>query len=267
MKDMDMKYGINLHPLLPVRRSSEEISEMVTQLLFGELFEVTEVKPNWCNIKNRSDSYVGWVDMKMIHFVDAEEYKNLVSDNPYMVNSAFAEVKSLVDGENLYLPKGSLLYKYDRDKRKFSVSDRSYICLTGAFLLSSENPDLLLQTAESFLNAPYLWGGKSIFGIDCSGFVQVVFGLHNSALPRDAKDQFEMGQPVDYSERRAGDLAFFSGEKGNVIHVGILTEKDRIIHASGCVKTDEFHEKGIFSRELDRYTHTLCGIRRFDIIY
>lgn len=262
-----MRYSVNIHPVLPVRRSPEETSEMVTQLLFGESFKITDEDSGWCKIENDSDSYTGWIDAKMTGTLEYYDYKRIVSGKPYLTNSPLTEIKS-IDGAGLfYLTRGSLLHEYDKETREFKIGYRRYVCLTGDALLPSENPDALLHTAESFLNVPYLWGGKSIFGIDCSGFIQLIFGLHGVALPRDAKDQYMMGTSIDYSEFAANDLAFFTGKDGNITHVGMLTGNNRIIHASGCVKRDDFDEKGIFSEELRKYTHKLGGIKRLNIKY
>ena len=120
----------------------------------------------------------------------------------------------------------------------------------------------IISTAYLFLHAPYLWGGKSPFGIDCSGFTQLVYKLNGYKLPRDAYQQVELGMPLSFvEEAEAGDLAFFDNEEGKIVHVGILLGDNRIIHASGCVKTDPFDHYGIFSAERGGYTHNLRVIK------
>ncbi|MGB0522571.1 MAG: C40 family peptidase, partial [Flammeovirgaceae bacterium] len=127
---------------------------------------------------------------------------------------------------------------------------------------ATQSNDLLI-TAEAYMHTPYLWGGKSIFGIDCSGFVQQVFkAAKDIKLPRDAYQQAEHGQFVEYADATAGDLAFFENEKGRIIHVGILTDEREIIHASGRVKIDNFNPRGIISKETGKHTHKLSFIKR-----
>jgi cell wall-associated NlpC family hydrolase len=119
------------------------------------------------------------------------------------------------------------------------------------------------QIAQKFLNAPYIWGGKTPFGIDCSGLIQQIFKICGYKLYRDAWMQFNQGNPVDSIENsRPGDLAFFENDQGKVTHVGIIMEDNRIFHASGFVKIDYLDEKGIYSKELSGYSHNLKGIKR-----
>lgn len=258
----DMKYGINLQSILPVRISPDETGEQVTQLLFGEIFKVIETIPGRHKIENYADDYVGWVDAKMINFLSEDEYTAISNGCPHSVYSSFAKIRSTESHEVMYLTKGSWLHFFDKEKKRFGIGNRTYECLEGEFLLPSENPNPLIQTAKSFLNVPYLWGGKNIFGIDCSGFVQIVFGLHGLSLPRDAKDQFEKGEFVLFPNVKEGDLAFFENDEGKIVHVGIIMNKNQIIHASGKVKTDTLDAFGIYSSDFQKYTHTLAGIKR-----
>jgi cell wall-associated NlpC family hydrolase len=112
------------------------------------------------------------------------------------------------------------------------------------------------------LNTPYLWGGKSPFGIDCSGFTQVVFKTGGHKLPRDSSQQILKGKEIGLEDRRGGDLAFFTNTEGKMNHVGILMDENRIIHASGKVRIDEFDEKGIRNVEKNAYTHHFYKLKR-----
>jgi cell wall-associated NlpC family hydrolase len=119
------------------------------------------------------------------------------------------------------------------------------------------------ETAYLFLNAPYLWGGRSPFGIDCSGFTQLVYKLNGYKLPRDARQQVELGSPLSFvEEAEAGDLAFFDNEEGNIVHVGIILENQQIIHASGSVRIDKFDHYGIFHSDNKKYSHMLRVIKK-----
>jgi hypothetical protein len=115
-----------------------------------------------------------------------------------------------------------------------------------------------------FLDTPYLWGGKSMFGIDCSGFVQQVFKMFGIPLLRDAYLQAEQGSLINtMEETRLGDLAFFHNEKGRITHVGIILENNQIVHASGKVRIDKFDAKGIINYETGERTHELHSMRRY----
>ncbi len=156
----------------------------------------------------------------------------------------------------LYLPAGSSLSFLNGttcyiEKEKFEIIGQ---------IGQNESIDLV---AKSFINAPYLWGGRTHFGIDCSGFTQVVFKLKGAQLKRDASLQAQQGALINsLSDALIGDLAFFKNADGKVTHVGMLLNREHIIHASGKVKIDTIDEKGIYSEELQRYTHNLHSIKR-----
>jgi cell wall-associated NlpC family hydrolase len=121
----------------------------------------------------------------------------------------------------------------------------------------------LINTAYMYLNAPYLWGGKSVFGIDCSGFTQMVYKLNGYKLLRDAAQQASQGEVLSFiEESEPGDLAFFDNEEGKIIHVGIMLENNYIIHASGKVRIDRLDHLGIYNAELNRHTHRLRVIKK-----
>jgi len=124
-------------------------------------------------------------------------------------------------------------------------------------------PQFVSEIASLYLNAPYLWGGRSPLGIDCSGFTQVVFKAAGVRLPRDAYQQAEVGQTLGFVEEASeGDLAFFDNAEGKIIHVGIVLKDRFIIHASGKVRIDKLDHQGIFNRETGKYSHTLRVIKR-----
>ncbi|MBB5439453.1 cell wall-associated NlpC family hydrolase [Pedobacter sp. AK017] len=259
---MEQQYGICRVAVAALRAEPSDKAEIASQLLFGDQVEILEQTDKWLFIRNAYDGYEGWVDFKQLGSLSAEQYAarhyydTLVPAQPLNVITA-------ADGGKYYLSPGSVLPAYENGccylgKDKFNVS----------FL--PQGPDAqasterITATALFFQNVPYQWGGRTLFGIDCSGFVQTVFKLNGIKLKRDAWQQAEQGSTVDFlPEVQPGDVAFFDNTEGRIIHVGILLNANEIIHASGKVKIDAMDSEGIYSAELGRYTHKLRIIKRF----
>lgn len=257
-----MEFAINLNAVLPVRAESRESAEQVTQLLFGEYCEVLEKCGSFSKIKNAFDGYEGWVDTKMLTQISESEYQELKSEKIYRTIEPIADVFCL-SGKSIYrLSAGSLIPHYDEATSKFEIGGLVFqIHPSFITYLPGENIEGVVPTSLIFKNTPYLWGGKNALGIDCSGFVQVVFSMNGISLPRDASQQYQCGKSIELSEASAGDLCFFEKE-GKITHVGIYCDAGRIIHASGLVKIETVDEKGILSERGD-YTHSLAGVRSF----
>ena len=227
--------GICSYPLVACRREPNERSEMVSQLLYGESYEIIEEQNSSIKIRNLRDSYASWIDRKL-HSPFINNGKE-----SYVAREAFNEISD-ASGIKLIVPAASII----QGKEKVELSEAS-----------------LIDSALKFLGAPYLWGGKSIWGMDCSGFVQVVFQIHGMDLSRDAYQQAELGEIVEFNDLiEAGDLAFFSKENESISHVGICISKEKIIHASGKVRIDKLDHHGIFNEESQRYSHQLRIIKR-----
>lgn len=251
-----MSYGFAKLAVIPVRAEGSDKAEIITQLLFGDHYEVLEEEEKWIKIRNHFDRYEGWICRKQFFEINGKEYDELSINEFPLCASLTGQIT--LDGENTNLTKGAVLPFYHngdiriRDKRaKF----------TG--VINEPDSVHLMTHAMSYLNTPYLWGGRSPFGIDCSGFAQIVYKLCGYKLPRDAYQQAEHGFDVPFVETsEPGDLAFFDNEEGRITHVGIITEPGKIIHASGRVKVDLLDSEGIFDQETKRYTHKLRLIRR-----
>ncbi len=263
-KDLNSKvtYGISLNSVIPLRAEADDRSEMVSQILLGERFLCGEHKNHFCKIKNEVDNYSGWIDEKTITEITKEEYVALGKQQTYYVTVPLAEAFDLVEKCVIRIPGGSRLPNCDSIGR-FGMHNRKFQ-VHRDFIISEEEivKDGLLQTAMSFIHSPYMWGGKTVMGMDCSGFTQIVCGLHGIKLPRDSKDQAKAGKLVQLNDAQPGDLAFFKNAEGNIIHVGILLDKQRIIHASGRVKIDKLDAEGIYSEECQKHTHQLHSVRR-----
>jgi cell wall-associated NlpC family hydrolase len=251
--------GIGTLSIIPVRSEPSDKAEMVTQILFGEQFEVLEEERSWRKIRLNGDDYTGWIDAKQVTLLNEEEQKFM--DVPALTYDlvqlaiAGSAVIPIVLGSTLpfyYLKKihiGNTEYEFDGHVKTPAKPDISSIT----------------EYAAMYLNAPYLWGGRSPFGIDCSGLTQMVFKLCGIRLKRDAHQQVAQGKSVSSIEvTQEGDLAFFRNEDGKVSHAGIILSLNRIIHAHGRVRIDKIDSEGIFNAEQERYTHRLSHLRRME---
>ncbi len=240
----------------PIRSHPDDASEMVSQLLFGERAEVLErKKPSWIRIRCLHDGYEGWMDQKQL-----EPYKE--EDKPRALCIDTLE-PVFCDDESTFATMGAELPGYDGmtatvNGWTYRFSGQALFGLNGM-----DAADLAERLARKLLNVPYLWGGRSPLGLDCSGLTQVVYKCCGIALPRDSKDQAGIGEVVDFFEQsQTGDLAFFSKESGKITHVGIILGEKKIIHASGKVRIDSIDHYGIFNRDIEEYTHRLKIIKR-----
>lgn len=256
-----MKYGICLLSVIPVRFEPADASEMVNQILFGELYKVTDVRAKWIKIRTAIDGYEGWIDKKQHTEILKSKYKEF--NAPSKTYCAYELVGVSTDGNQNLQPilLGSTLPFYANGVFQTSSYEGTY---AGAVIEPGKHPKgNLVENAFMYLNAPYLWGGRSPFGIDCSGFSQVVYKMNGVWLPRDASQQAELGETLSFvEESEPGDLAFFDNEEGNIIHVGILLEDNYIIHASGNVRVDRIDHQGIYHAESKSYSHKLRLIKR-----
>jgi hypothetical protein len=243
-----------------MRADASHRSEMVSQQLFGEKsITIEKTEDNWVKIKLKYDGYMGWVQQSHLSEIDEEHYlkvdKDLTSD---WVN----EVD--YNGHIMRVPMGSSLSAFSNGKafwRKNSVYFGGKVWNPDEIKI---NPKLVKQVAFKFLNTSYLWGGKSVFGIDCSGYAQMVYKFLNKQLPRDAWQQAEKGEVVNFlQEAQPGDLAFFDNEEGRITHVGILLNEHEIIHSSGKVRIDKIDTQGIMNLETKLRTHKLRIIKRY----
>jgi len=259
-----MDFGICMLSVIPVRSKPSDLAEMVTQLLFGELVVVNDIKKNWLSIRIVNDNYEGWIDEKQIIRLEETEFNRIKDLNPHYVSDLVEIIQNQNTKEIIPVVIGSSIWK--NEELKFLVVKEEYF-FTGQVVKTqiSEKirPEIILEFAMSYLGAPYLWGGKSPFGIDCSGFVQVVYMMNGIQLPRDASQQAMVGEDISLlEEARAGDLLFFDNEEGNIIHVGIVLNDNKVIHASGKVRIDLIDHQGIYNQKLKKYTHKLRLIKR-----
>jgi len=251
-----MEYGICNLAIIPLRAEPNDRSELVSQVLFGETFEILEWQESWVQIITSHDSYRGWIGRLQFIMLGHLAYKRFRQTPPPLTYRAVTQAWKITNNSILYLPMGSSLAFLEGTTCHVGEERFEIIGEIG----ETEN---IAVTATSFLNTPYLWGGRTHFGIDCSGFTQAVFRLQGTNLNRDASQQVEQGYTINsLHEAKLGDLAFFDNDEGKIVHVGILLNGANIIHASGKVKIDSIDEKGIYSHDLKRYTHKLNTIKR-----
>ena len=251
-------YGITELSIIPIRRETSERSEMVSQLLFGETFSILNQEKDWIYIKTYNDNYEGWINPVGITYLSLDEFEKINKSNYYTVNTLTNTIILEKTGEEIIIPFASSLPNFNESNISFFIKENSYI-LKNENLKNIKVEDLALQ----FLNSPYLWGGKNPFGIDCSGFSQIIYKALGKNIPRDASQQVNVGNTINFlSDTKAGDLAFFDNEEGIITHVGIILDKNEIIHSSAKVRIDKLDQQGIYNQDFKKYTHKLRVIKR-----
>ncbi len=253
----ELKHAICHLSVAPVRKSPSDSAEMVTQLIFGDLCNIIGATEDgkWLNIRMEFDAYEGWVDPKQIKRIEEVVYLRYLTEEPnYLLEGP---VRVAFHNYFGHLSLGSYLPRFE--KGNFEVRQKSIPIVAEVGQAKKED---VVAIADMFLGVPYLWGGKSQFGIDCSGLVQQVFKVCGKALPRDAYQQAECGDEVTFEQLKPGDLAFFKNEEGKVHHVGIVMDFNNIIHAHGKVRIDLLDEKGVFNTNKKYYSHQFAFAKR-----
>lgn len=253
--------GICRLGIVPVRADSNDKAEMVSQLLFGDHYSITETSGDgkWVKITIAFDEYEGWIDLK--------QHTEISEDYFYHLNSIEFKISTDITSTILYKKRliqivmGSVLPISSYEL--FEVNEQFAFNGTSKNIGERQGFDFLKQMIKNYMDVPYLWGGKTPFGIDCSGLTQQIFKLCGYKLKRDASQQHRQGTVVaSLADAQPGDLAFFRNKNKNISHVGILMEDQDFVHASGYVRNDKLDENGIFNEELSTYTHNLEGIKR-----
>jgi len=258
---MEVKgYGVSRLSIIPIRSQPKDSAELVSQLLFGEHYIILESTADlkWLKIHNAFDEYEGWIDAKQHHNI-SKPYFQQINDSEYQICTDLV-AKILSNHEANYITSGAIvpllnnpIFK-NEENVSFSGTSKSLYQKVGA--------STLIAFAKKYLNTPYLWGGRTPFGIDCSGFTQVVYRMGGYRLLRDSSQQIKQGEAIQLEDAREGDLAFFTNHEGKMNHVGLLLSNQEVIHASGQVSIDSLDEKGIYNKDSKEYTHHLFKIKR-----
>lgn len=244
---------------VPLRAGPSHKSEMLSQILFGEKYEVLDKVGHWMKIVTRFDNYAGWIDMN--HLQQAAETDK---SKGHVLNRSLLCFKE--DKTRLVLEAGCEIYDPDFKKKIFKVGEHTYSTCNEFGENHIKAIESVTDTALKYMNSPYIWGGRIPSGIDCSGFTQLVYKILGKPIPRDSWQQAETGTEVSFiDEANPGDLVFFDNETGKISHVGLIVSRGLVIHASGRVRIDSIDHQGIFKAEINDYSHHLRTIRRIGL--
>ncbi len=258
-----MAFAICTVSIMPIRSASDDRSEMVTQALFGESLEIIEQSANWAYVRLSYDRYEGWADPKQYTIIDDEEMNRLATAPMYYSSDLVQLISPVKSKQIIPLVMGSHLPGLFQNKISLAGVDYSYEGRALAATMEKKRKNIV-ENAMMFLNAPYLWGGKNPFGIDCSGLSQMVYKISGIIIARDASMQANQGETVNFiTDALVGDLAFFDNQEGKIIHVGILLGDNKIMHAAGKVRIDAIDHQGIFNVETRKYSHQLRIIKKY----
>lgn len=257
-----MKAGICELSYIPMRAGMSHKTEMTNQVLFGELFEIITIRNDWTKIRLMHDSYEAWVETSAITILDNND--SIFKDfSDFIVCKDIINLSKKNDKTTLQIPIGSKIPSNVKSAKEFKILNNNY--LLPEDFKNNKNTDsrqTIINAALSMINVPYLWGGRTSWGIDCSGFSQYLYSLVKINLARDASQQVNSGRTLSFvSEAQPGDLAFFDNGDGEIVHVGVIYENGKLIHASGKVKIDNLDHQGIYDKTLKRYTHNLRVVK------
>lgn len=258
---MDSEFGICRLATVAMRKDPSDASEMISQLLFGEDYRVLNPSENgkWLKVQNEFDGYEGWIDKKQ-HSNISREFFQQINNSDYQISmDPIAALE--FEGERHRVSMGSVLPLLSNPL--FSEEENVSFKGKAKPIYKKLSKSAMLEQAKALLNTPYYWGGRSSFGIDCSGFTQLIYRLAGFQLPRDSSQQILKGEQIELKDAIEGDLAFFNNHEGRMNHVGLLCSNEQVIHASGKVRIDKIDSNGIFNDEQMSYTHHLFMVKRY----
>jgi hypothetical protein len=241
---------------IPLRSGPTHKSEMMSQILFGEKYRITDTSGNWMKIETFFDNYTGWIDIHHLQQTEdiSDQKGNVLNRNLLCFRH---------DGTKMVLEPGCEIFNPDFKNGTFTICKNVYTTSNELHENHISVNESLTDTGMKFINSPYIWGGRVPSGIDCSGFTQLIYKIHGITIARDSWKQSEEGRAVDFiNEAVPGDLVFFDNERGRISHVGMILSQGLVIHASGRVRIDSIDHQGIFKKEINGYSHKLRMIRR-----
>lgn len=252
-------FGICNLSIVALRSDPCDTSEMVSQVIFGEHFIIIEKTKKWSKIRLSFDGYEGFIDNKQYEEITEDLFTKLENEKS-IYSGELIDFISTSENNLTTIPIGARLPFYSKQHFKINTTRFTF---EGSTVNGKLNKKTIIETAYLFLNTPYLWGGKTPFGIDCSGFTQTVYKLCGYKLLRDAKQQATQGEVLSFIEEcEPGDLAFFDNEEGNITHVGIIMNDYNIIHAHGKVRIDKLDHSGIYNIDTQKHSHRLRVLKK-----
>jgi len=248
----DSSYALVKVSVAHLRRHPSHAAELVNQTIMGRTLALLDENGGWY-LCQTDYGYVGWISSSSITRINKAGIQSWQQSPRLRVSALGGTIFSKPDTKALPVSNTVLNMEVAGSKShqrwtKVNLPDgrEGYISsglVTDARTLPDINSKVIIQTAESMLGLPYLWGGNSSKGNDCSGFSQTVFKAHGMQLPRDAGQQAEKGETIipdsTFSNLKAGDLLFFGAGK-RVTHVGISLGGPRFIHQAGEVHFNSF---------------------------
>jgi hypothetical protein len=255
-----MKLGIGNLNSIAMRKGPNDASEMVSQLLFGETFKIIETSEKWIKITTDFDLYDGWVPVNQVLLLDEENYGRIVENNVTVSKELITYISDQKNNLEI-ISLGASLPEFEKNSFRLLNDMFDFDGHTNSLELPKSE---LVSTAYLYLNTPFLWGGRTPFGLDCSGFVQMVYKVNGYSMLRDASSQASQGEVLSFiEESEPGDLAFFDNEDGEIIHVGIILDDNHIIHCNGKVRIDRLDQSGIYNVDTKRHTHKLRVMKKY----
>jgi hypothetical protein len=253
-------YGVCRLAVVPVRNDPKDRSEQNTQLLFGDHYELLKISDDkrWAHIRIHTDHSEGWLDIRQHHEI-SKEYFDQINHTDYKITTEITS-SVLYKKSPLTIVMGSVVPVSSSEL--FKVEEQFAFNGESKSLGQRRDVEFLIGIARKYISSPYQWGGKSPFGIDAPGFVQMVFRIAGYSLQRDVKQQSVHGKKVKYEEALPGDLALFAEKGGTINHVGIIIDDERLIHVHGHVRIDKITDEGALNPETKVYSHLLHSIRR-----
>ncbi len=251
-----MEYFVCENVFVPLRSGPTHKSEMLSQILFGEKYTIIDQAVKWVKVELLFDNYKGWIDLDHLQQSESDD-----ATQGNVLTKALLCYKP--DKTKLVLEPGCEIYKPDFKHKTFLAGSDSFTTSGDFDDTFIKTTDSLTDTALRFINSPYIWGGRIPSGIDCSGLTQLVYKIHGIKIPRDSRQQSEVGETVNFiTDTKPGDLVFFDNERGIITHVGMIFSAGLVIHASGRVRIDAIDHQGIFKQEIGGYSHHLRLIKR-----
>ena len=247
-----MQYGICNLSIVSIRETPAHDASLTSQLLYGDHFKVLEIRKRWSRIRVAYDNFEGWVDNTQYHLTDENIYK-ILDEKPPVLSADLVDFISDKQDNLTPIPMGCNVNLAPHITHSFE----------GTIKNKKSAKNALIETAFMYRNTPYLHGGKTPFGIDASGFTQMVYKLNECKLLRKVEQQATQGETFSFiEESNPGDLAFFDNDEGKIIHVGLIMKDNYIIHAYGKVRVDRLDHTGIFNTDTKQHTHKLRVMKK-----